>query len=48
MDVLNAVDQKVMFALDSQEMIQKVWDDLHIAMTFDGDPLEDRITEKGA
>lgn len=48
MDVLNAVDQKVMYALDSKEMIQQVWDDLKIKMTFDGDPLEERITEKGA
>ena len=48
MDVLNAVDEKVMYALDSKEMIQQVFDDLGIKMTFDGDPLEDRITEKGA
>lgn len=48
LDVLNAIDQKVMYALDSQEMIQQVFDDLGIRMTFDGDPLEERITEKGA
>lgn len=48
MDVLNAVDEKVMYALDSQELIQQVFDNLGIAMTFDGDPLTERIHEKGA
>ena len=48
MDVLNAIDEKVMYALDGQEMTQQVFDDLGIRMTFDGDPLEERITEKGA
>ena len=46
--VLNEIDQKVIYALDSKEAIQKVWDDIGLTITFDGDPLEERITEKGA
>lgn len=46
--VLNAIDQKVIYALDSKEAIQQAWDEIGLAITFDGDPLEDRITEKGA
>lgn len=48
MDMLNAIDEKVMYALDSQEMIEQVWDDLGIAMTFGDEALEERIKEKGA
>lgn len=46
MDVLNAVDEKVIYALDGREMVQRVWDETGLEMTFDGDPLEDRIHEK--
>lgn len=46
--VLNAIDQKVIYALDSKEAIQQAWDEIGLTITFDGDPLEDRITEKGA
>lgn len=48
MDVLNAIDQKVIYALDSREMVQQVWDDLSIEMRFDGNPLDERIVEKEA
>ena len=46
MDVLNAIDQKVLYALDTQEMIQQVWNDLGIMITFDGDPLDERIVDE--
>lgn len=46
--VLNAIDEKVMYALDSKEMIQQVWEDIGIEMTFNDDPLTERIHEKGA
>ena len=48
MALLNAVDEKVMYAIDSKEMVQQVYDDLGIVMTLDGDPLEERVREKGA
>jgi hypothetical protein len=48
MDVLRAVDEKVMYAIDSKEMVQQVFDELKIKMTFDGDPLDERIVEKEA
>ena len=46
MDVLNAIDQKVIYALDSREMVQQVWDDLGIEMTFSGDMFTDRVYKK--
>ena len=46
--VLNAIDQKVIYALGSKEAIQRAWDEIGLTITFDGDPLDDRITEKGA
>ena len=48
MDVLRAVDEKVMYAIDSKEMVQQVFDELKIKMTFDGDPLDERIVDEEA
>ena len=44
--VLNCADQKVMYALTSKELVQQVWDDIGLAITFSDDPLEERIGEK--
>jgi len=46
MDFLNAMDEKVIYSLDSQEAIQQVYDDIGLQLRFTDDPLEERIVEK--
>lgn len=46
MDFLNAMDEKVIYSLDSAEAMQQVFDDIGLQLRFRGDPLDDRIIEK--
>lgn len=45
-ELLNAIDEKVMYALDSKEMVQKVWEEIGLQMSFSGDTFDERIQEK--
>ena len=44
-DVLNAVDEKVVMALTSDEAIQEVFDRMGLVIRFNAGPLEERIEE---
>lgn len=44
-DVLNAVDEKVVMALNSDEAIQEVFDRMGLVIRFNAGPLEERIEE---
>ena len=43
-DVLTALDEKMIYALTSQELIDQVWDEIGLYLDFQ-EPM-DRITEK--
>jgi len=43
--VLNAVDEKVVMALTSDEAIQEVFDRMGLVIRFNAGPLEERIEE---
>ena len=45
-ELLNAIDEKVMYALDSKEMVQKVWEEIGLQMSFSGDTFDERIQDK--
>ena len=45
-DVLNAVDDKVVMALTSDEAIQEVFDRMGLVIRFNAGPLEERVEEK--
>lgn len=45
-ELLNAIDEKVMYALDSKEMVQQVWEEIGLQMSFSGDTFDERIQEK--
>lgn len=44
-EVLNLVDEKVVMALTSEELIQEVFDRMKLAIRFNAGPLEERIEE---
>ena len=44
-DVLNAVDEKVVMALTSDEAIQEVFDRMGLVIRFNAGPLEERVEE---
>lgn len=46
--VLNAVYDKLLFTLTSQDAIQDVYNTIGLEISFDGDVTEDAVTEKGA
>lgn len=46
LDVLNAIDEKVIYALTTKEMVQRVWDEIGLEISFDGDALDERVKEK--
>lgn len=45
-DVLNAVDEKVVMALTSDEAIQEVYDRMGLVIRFNAGPLEERVEER--
>lgn len=45
-EVLNAVDQKVVMTLTSDEAIQEVFDRMGLVIRFNAGPLEERIEER--
>lgn len=47
MDVLNAVDEKVVYSLTSDEAIKEVWDTTGLEISFKDTFPGERITEKG-
>ena len=47
-EVLNAVDEKVTYALNSAELIQEVFDEMELEISFKDTFPGDRVTEKGA
>lgn len=46
--MLNAVDEKVVYALTSEELINQAFDELKIEINFKEDMPGERVTEKGA
>lgn len=45
-ELLNAIDEKVMYALDSKEMVQQVWEEIGLQMSFSGDTFDERVQDK--
>ena len=45
-DVLNAVDEKVVMTLTSDEVIQEVFDRMGLVIRFNAGPLEERVEER--
>lgn len=45
-DVLNAVDEKVVMTLTSDEAIQEVFDRMGLVIRFNAGPLEERVEER--
>lgn len=48
MDVLNAVDEKMVYALTSMELVQQAFDELGIEIHMEDEMPGERISEKGA
>jgi hypothetical protein len=47
MQMLNAVDEKVVYALTSEELVEQVFSDLEIEINFSEEMPGERVTEKG-